>query len=275
MPYQPKRRTPAQQVADQRQRDRVRAAREAAARPVEPNFDTPVQELDSSLVNEIENILKSPIVEGGINDASDDEADERREAYNQQSYLNDPVHDERFDFERRESGPLHIPFSEMGKIDIDGREYKLGWVTCRMGRDPHTHNVERAKMAGWVAVPISRLPSGCRSFSAKSDSGESYLIVNDAMLMMIPMDLYLREQKYQNAKSDDAMRRVERYADISGRIGDDAVQNMNLPRSSRKVFTGRYATASVQDALDQGGSEESALQQRQSPHAVRGFGPHR
>ncbi len=213
-------------------------------------------------MNELAALLNTPIVKGGGNATAmrtDESGDDDRSGYTQQSYVNDPVHDDHFDTSDRDQGPLALPIN---KIEIDGTVYHLGWQRWEIAGKTDHKEMAAVRGRGWEPVPMDRLPSYLQSYAFKSDLGDGYYISQDCILMMIPEALYERNMQCNQKRADVPMDRVMRNLEFTSRLpGADGIANRS-EAPTRQTFTGRTATAAVQDAIERGGSPS---------HGVRGF----
>lgn len=219
----------------------------------------------TDFANEMSAILSAPIIRGGVKVAdADDTDDDDRGSYASQSYVNDPVHEEFFDTRARDAGPLSLPVE---KLEIDGTEYRLGWVRCKIAGETDQQSLFSAMQDGWTAVPMDKLPSNLKMFAFKSDTGEGYYVVRDCILMMTPVALYNRRETRNQRAADYAMARVEQNVEfLNAMPKEDGIESRSKT-PVRQQFTGRNATAAVQDALDRG----EAPAPRARRHEIRGF----
>ncbi len=224
--------------------------------------------ISSDLANDIASILRAPITRGGVTlqDQVDEEPEPSRESYTQQSYINDPVHEQHFDTWARSSGPQTLPMKD---IEIDGTEYVLGYKTCTANGRPYTENLAKLRMEGWEPVPLERLPSYCRQFAFKSDLGDGYYIVKDSILMMIPKALHQRLERIKDQMCNVQAEAAERQ--FGAELATHGLESRSRP-TTRQTFTGRHATAAIQDALEKAtGADPQRGRAPASPHQMRGF----
>lgn len=237
------------------------AAREAAK--VQPELGATPATTD--FANEVASILSTPIVRGGASGADTDDRDDDRSSYTQQSYVNDPVHEEFFDARARDAGPLALPVE---KLEIDGTEYKLGWVRCKLAGEIDQKELYAARQKGWEAVPMEKLPGQLKAFAFKSDIGDGFYMVMDCILMMMPVALHERHQRQELRRAEYHMSRVEQNAEFLSALPNESGIESRSRAPTRQHFTGRNATTAVQDALDRR-DENPPTRARQ--HEIRGF----
>lgn len=235
-------------------------------RPIVPPQEDGVA---SNLANEVAAILNQSIVRGGIKlaDDSDDDQEDSRDDYTQQSYANDPVHEEYFDPRTRDSGPLHLPVEQ---LEIDGTTYKLGYKLCKIAGQVATEALSRAALDGWVPVPLDKLPGTVKSFAFKSDLGDNFYIIRDVILMMIPLALHERIERRNQNMRNRLMARVDDNAEFLNALTPNAGIEPRAQTPTRQTFSGRTATAAVQDALESAAAQTTAARAH-SPHQLRGF----